>query len=140
MASEAGRWRSVLRFPAYLEAFEEREQQGVAGDLVDPGRLLPDDVPQQVECGQPARVLGHALVHLIQKVLQERHMADGEAFDSIQIQFHLHLLCSIQLQLQFNPNKLDIHYLERVQGRASLCSCAGIFLEEIGFVYHYSRI
>ena len=67
-------------------------------------------------------------------------MADGEGFDSIQIQFHLHLLCSIQLQLQFNPNKLDIHYLERVQGRASLCSCAGIFLEEIGFVYHYSRI
>lgn len=56
----------------YLQAFEQREQQRVAGDLVDPRRLLADDMAEQGEGGQPAGVLGHALVHLVQKVLRLR--------------------------------------------------------------------
>lgn len=53
----------------YLEAFEQREQQRVAGDLVDPRRLFADDVAEQGEGGQPAALFGHTLVHLVQKVL-----------------------------------------------------------------------
>lgn len=56
----------------YLQAFEQRQQQRVAGDLVDPGRLLADDVSEQGEGGQPAGLFGHALVHLVQKVLRVR--------------------------------------------------------------------
>lgn len=64
--------RRVAPRGCYLEAFEQGEQQRVAGDLVDPRRLLADDVAQQGEGGQPAGVLGHALVHLVQKVLRTR--------------------------------------------------------------------
>lgn len=36
---------------------------------MDPRWLLADDMAKQGEGGQPAGVLGHALTHLVQKVL-----------------------------------------------------------------------
>lgn len=45
---------------------------------MDPGRLLPDDVAEHGEGGQPTGLFGHTLVHLVQKVLrwQVRMLAD----------------------------------------------------------------
>lgn len=36
---------------------------------MDPRRLLADDVAEEGEGGQAAGLFGHALVHLVQKVL-----------------------------------------------------------------------
>lgn len=65
----AGQYRRSHISFGYLQAFEQREQQRVSSDLVDPGRLLADDMAEQSEGRQPAGLFGHTLIHLVQKVL-----------------------------------------------------------------------
>lgn len=56
----------------HLETLEQREQERVASDLVNPGRLFAHHVAQEVEGRQTTRRLSHALIHLIKKVLRKR--------------------------------------------------------------------
>lgn len=57
---------------AHLETLKQREQQRVVSDLVNPGRLFAHHVAQEVKGRQTTCRLGHALVHLVKKVLQKR--------------------------------------------------------------------
>lgn len=56
--------------PPYLEASQQGRQKRSLRELVLPGRLKPDDVPQQREGGQPRGGFAHVLVHLVQEVLR----------------------------------------------------------------------
>ena len=70
---------------------------------MDPGGLLTDHVSQQGQGGQPARLSGHALVHLVQEVLRDGDRVILSAMYTLHKK-HIHLL---HIQIILTHKKLS---------------------------------